>query len=136
MLGMFCSRTHGVRIMVDEGAIPEPFRTRLKDRRRTRPTWFLQLGVVIGLSLSQVMDAAAQGTTQAWLEPSTLIQIGTLIGGIGMAYQLLKEARQRIQKLEDNTVSKDAVATIDKRIDRMDERFDRMEEKIDRLLEK
>lgn len=136
MLGVIFTKTSTPRVIVDEAALPEPFRSRLQERRRVRPRWLVEWGIFIGFCLANAVTVAAQGHSD-WMSPSAVGWLVGVIFGVGIAYNLLTDSRERIKKLEETSVSKevhgllrDAVGEV-----KMEMRagFDAINERLDRF---
>ena len=137
MLGVIFRRAEAPRIILDENVLPEPFKTRLVERRRVRPMQLWGWGIVIGLSLGQVIEAAAREEAQRWLSLDNAISVGTLVFAIGMTYMQIKDSRDRIKKLEETTVTREVHGLLEDRLDDLknDVRagFDSINERLDRM---
>ena len=136
MLGVIFTKTAAPRVILDENALPEPFKSRLIERRRVRPVWLVEWGVFMGICLSNVIAVSAQGPSE-WLSPSAVGWFVGLVFGTGIAYHLITDSRDRIKKLEDTSVTRevhgllrDGVAELKSD---MRQGFDSINERLDRM---
>lgn len=104
-------------------------RARFRDRRRVKPLWLVECGMALGFFSGSVAGVAAQGVSNVWTEPSTILAIVGIVFAGGITYQLVTDTRKRLDGVEHDCLRK---ADITGFTDRMD----RIENKLDRLIER
>jgi len=105
-------------------ALIEHLRTRGLRDRSSRSAWtYVSVGIAIGVCLASPMAVSAQGF-QEWTKPPVLMSMVGLIVSVGMAWQMVQEDRRRIALLETDSVKKENLAEVLKRVDEVFKRID------------
>lgn len=114
----------GVELIRDESMLHPVVRARFRERRRKRPLWWVSNGIAVGLVAGLIMPIHAQGTSD-WTSPSTIQAAVTMIFAFGMMWQARNEDRRRIEKLENESATKETVNTIVESVNRIESKIDR-----------
>lgn len=110
---------------------------RYPERRRFAPTFFVQVGVVVGLFLGALVEVVhAQGLVEAWNSPTTLMSLGGLLFSAGMAYHLVTDTRQRQDRLEARQDRMEESAASKAEVGLLRDDIKGVSEKLDRLIER
>lgn len=99
-------------------------RARGQRDRSSRSAWtYVSVGIAIGVCLASPMAVSAQGF-QEWTKPPVLMSMVGLIVSVGMAWQMVQEDRRRIALLETDSVKKENLVEVLKRVDEVFKRID------------
>lgn len=115
----------GVDVIRDERMLHPLVRRRFVERRRHRPMWHTTNGIVIGLCGGMIATTQAQGGSE-WTSPSTLMGVVTMIFAFGMMWQARNEDRRRIEKLENESASKEVVSALGETMKRIEGKLDQV----------
>jgi hypothetical protein len=88
----------------------------------TRPRALTQAWLAIAFFLGSVSTAKADGAP--WTDPNVVLSIIGIVVSAGMAYQMLQDVKARMLVLEQQAASKETVAAVTARLDRIEKKLD------------